>query len=247
MNVGLRTLLFCTITLSTVLSGASGLSAVIDVSGTITGDTTWTGTDTIHLTDTVTVTQTGHLTILPGTVIQGDQFNGFHVQGQFTAIGENDRRVLFTCRADTSGGAPVAGGWSGIWFDEGSVAVMRHCDMRYADRAVYVYVGAIEIDSCLVENFLDRGIYIDGGQYEPRITPVITNSIIRQTDADLQGTGSGIYTMRLADATISHCQAVQCRYGMTFGASGPRNPHFQVSDCEVSRNASIGIYSFANG
>ncbi len=245
MNIRRRTLLYSTILISFLLLRASSLSAAIDVSGTITGDTTWTSADIIHLIGIVTVT--GHLTILPGTVIQGDQSTGIHVQGSFTAIGEYNNRVLFTCRADTVGGTPIAGGWSGFWCDENSIAVMRHCRMRYADRAISLYAASLEFDSCVVENFLDRGIYIDGGPDEPYIQPIISNSIFRQTDAVLQGTGKGIYTTRLADVTIERCQVTQCDIGMTFETIGKLKSRYQVRECEVSQNNFIGIYSYASG
>lgn len=245
MNIRRRTLLYSTIVISFLLVRASSLSAAIDVSGTIAGDTTWTSTDTIHLAGIVTVT--GHLTILPGTVIQGGQDTGILIQGQLTAVGESHNRVFFTCRADTVGGAPVAGAWSGIGLDEGSVAVMRHCRVRYANRGVHLYAGSLELDSCVVENFGDRGIYIDGGPDEPYIQPVISNSIIRQADAGLQGTGSGIYTSRLVNITISRCQTLHCSIGMRFEALGSLNPHYEVTECEISQNVTIGIHSYASG
>ena len=247
MHMWYRIMVVLGIVTALFLPFGSGHAAVIDVQGPIAKDTVWTSADTIHLVSLVTVTATGHLTILPGSVIQSDPATGFHVQGQLTAIGGQDDRVLFTAAADTAGGAPVAGRWNGIRLDEGSVTVMRNCDLRYSDQAIYLYAASLELDSCVIENFLVKGIHLDGGSYASPITPTISDCIIRQTDDDLRGTARGIYAARRADVTVSHCQIVGCYNGLTFEAIGSVAPHYQVSDCEISSNARYGVLSTASG
>lgn len=224
----------------------SRLFAVVDVHGTIDTDTTWTAADIIRLTGVVRINPGAHLTILPGTVVQGELTTGFQVQGTMTAIGDNANYILFTSSADTVGGAPVAGSWGGLYID-GGTAEVRRCTVRYADHGIQAHGGALEVDSCLVENFLSRGINIDGGSAVPRTVHSITNTTARQNDASLIGTGTGIHITRMADVTITRCQTDHCRIGMTFESAGTLNAFYHVSECDITQNVFIGIYSYASG
>lgn len=222
------------------------LPAVVDVNGTIDADTTWTAADIIRLSGIITVSEGAQLTILPGAVIQGSLYSGFQIQGSLSAIGDDAHRISFTSTADTVGGEPVAGGWGGIWIDYGT-AVIRGCDVRYTGSGIQAYGGALEVDSCLVENFLDRGIYVDGGSSLPRTVYSVAHTVVRQSDPNLMGTGTGIYAARLADITLTRCRSDHCRTGVTLQAAGTLNPYYEIAECEIKQNSYYGIYSYASG
>ena len=91
-------------------------AGVVIVKGTIAGDTTWSNADTIVVAGAVDVAATGWLTIQAGAVVLFAPATGLTVFGLLTANGEANDRIVFTSSADTAGGSPVAGSWSGLSF-----------------------------------------------------------------------------------------------------------------------------------
>ena len=235
--IGLAVLLCCT----TATSGR----AAVSISGTIGSDTTWMNTDTIIVTGNITVAPAGHLTIQPGAVILFNSLTQIFVDGQLTAQGEAADSILFTARADTAGGVPVAGSWKGVTFHFGSSGAMRHCVLRFADMCVYLDRAAPVFDSCLVENFSLDGMYVDGQAAATPITPVIRDCIFRQSQANLFGAAKGISVYRRADVTISGCEVSRCLFGLDFASSAAYIPHFVVTDCVIKDNAAYGVYTHA--
>jgi hypothetical protein len=222
-------------------------SAAIEVGGTITSDTTWTSIDTIIVTDSVIVADSVHLTIQAGTIIMFNPGTALSIEGELIANGENANRILFTSSADTADGSPVAGEWKGLRFELNSDGLLSHCDLRYADSCVDVYESSTEFFGCIIEDFSSGGFYIDGCSASPPITTVIEGCVIRQNDASLVGTGTGIFVYRSVDITVSGCKISNCHYGMDFAGRQALAPHFQVTSCEIRDHASRGIYAHAGG
>ncbi len=222
-------------------------SAAVDVGGTITTDTTWTGIDTIIVTDAVIVADSVRLTIQAGAIIMFSPATALFVQGELIADGEGTNRILFTSSADTAGGSPAAGEWKGVKFELNSDGILSHCDLRYADSCIAIYESSPEFFGCLVEDFSVGGFYMDGYSDSLPITPLIENCVIRQRDASLVGTGTGIFVYRSVDITLSGCRVGNCFYGLDFAGRQTIVPHFQVTGCEIHDHASRGIYAHAGG
>lgn len=243
----LQTFVIAVILVFSFLVSAETLSAAVEVGGTITSDTTWTSVDTIIVTDSVILADSVRLTILAGAIIMFSPSTALSVEGELIANGGKVNRILFTSSADTAGGFPVAGSWHGVSFKENSSGFMFFCDLRYASNSVHVDRTSTQFYGCVIEDFSSKGFYIDGYYTNPSITTVITGCVVRQNDANLLGTGTGIYVYRSADVTVTGCEVSNCLYGMGFYGQGTYAPHFQVSGCEVRDHASRGISALAGG
>jgi hypothetical protein len=243
----LQTFVIAVILVFSFLVRAETLSAAVEVGGTITSDTTWTSIDTIIVTDSIIVADSVLLTIQAGTIIMFSPGTALSVEGELMANGEKNNRNLFTSSADTAGGSPVAGEWYGVSFQENSTGILYHCDLRYADSCVDIYGSSPEFYGCVIEDFSSGGFYIDGYSASPPITTVIEGCVIRQNDAGLVGTGTGIFVYRSVDITVSGCKISNCYYGIDFAGRQTLAPHFQVSNCDIRDHASRGIYAHAGG
>ncbi|MFQ6009259.1 MAG: right-handed parallel beta-helix repeat-containing protein, partial [Candidatus Zixiibacteriota bacterium] len=164
----------------------------VEVSGSILGDTTWVCPDTIKVTDQVLVAASGRLTIQAGAVILFSSGSGIFVRGELRAIGERNKRIIFTGAADTSGGSAFAGCWEGLSFLPHSTGLIHHCDVRFANIGIYVDQSSVSLYGCNVEDFATRGIYIDGFESDSLIPSTIEYCSIRQNDTALVGSGVGI-------------------------------------------------------
>ena len=243
----LQTFVIAVILVFSFLVCAETLSAAVEVGGTITSDTTWTSIDTIIVTDSVIVADSVHLTIQAGTIIMFSPGTALSVEGELIANGEKNNRNLFTSSADTAGGSPVAGEWYGVSFQENSTGILYYCDLRYGFYSVHVLRSSSEFYGCVIENFFSRGFSIDGYAMNPPITTVIEGCVVRQNDANLIGTGTGIHVYRTVDVTVFGSEVSNCLDGMFFLGQGTDVPHFQVSRCEVLDNVSRGISALAGG
>ena len=124
---------------------------------------------------------------------------------------------------------------------------LPYSDLCYAINSVHVNRSSTELYGCIIEDFSSGGFYIDGYSASSPITTVIEGCVIRQNDANLVGTGTGIFVYRSVDITVSGCEVSNCRYGMDFSGRQSLAPHFQVSSCEIRDHASRGIYAHAGG
>jgi len=222
-------------------------SAMVEISGTIDGDTTWTDTDTIKVTGDVFVTSTGWLTVQNGAIVLFASGTGLYISGQLTADGDKFNHIVFSSDTDTIGGAPVAGDWTGVRFEINSSGILHYCDLRYAITNVDIYHSSPELNTCIIENFLNTGVSVDGAISSPPITPVFIDCVIGQNQTGLLGTGIGIYVYRTAEVTISGCVISNCLFGLEFYGLGSYRPFFQVSECDIRNNSSRGIYAHAGG
>ena len=99
------------------------------------------------------------------------------------------------------------------------------------------------IDGCVISNFSNSGIYIDGADPNILTAPVVQDCLISQTDLSLQGTGKGIYIYRYVDVTITGCTIDECEYGIEAGnASAVDDTNFDITHCDITNNASHGIW-----
>lgn len=243
----LKTLLIKIVLVLSLIVCAETLSAAVEIGGIITSDTAWTNGDTIIVTDSVIVADSVQLTIQAGTIIMFNPGTALSVEGVLMANGEKVNRILFTSSADTADGSPVAGEWKGLRFELNGDGILSYCDLRYADSCVDVYETSPEFFGCIIENFSNGGFYIDGYGASPPITAVIESCVIRQNDASLVGTGTGIFVYRSVDITIFDCKINNCYYGMDFAGRQAIAPHFQVNGCEIRDHASRGIYAHSGG
>ncbi len=232
--------------LALVLGGERVL-AVVEISGIIGSDTIWTNAESILVTGDVTVAASAELTVQAGTVVYFNPGTGLFIQGQLTADAEGNDRILFTSSADIFGGSPMAGEWKGVKFETGSNGYLRQCDLRYAVNCVDVYMASLAMHQCVIEEFLSKGINVDGYISNPPITPVIAGCVVRQTDVGLLGSGVGIDIGRKVDITISDCFISDCETGLEFWGYGSYTPHFQVTGCDIRDNTDYGIYAHAGG
>ena len=219
--------------------------ASVPVSGIIQHDTTWTAADTVMVTGDVTVQDSAKLTIQPGAVVMFDTNRGLYVDGELTVDGNAAHRTHFTSGADTVGGFPYAGEWSGIFFRPNSIGLMRYADLRYSNEAAYARRASVEFHGCAVRDFAIAGISIEGKieSSGPAISTVIDSCIVQQTISNVLGKAYGIAIYYAVSTTISDCQVTNCEYGLRFRSSGSYTPIFAVTDCEISNHSYCGIYT----
>ena len=124
---------------------------------------------------------------------------------------------------------------------------LPYSDLRYAVNSVHIDRSSTELYGCVIEDFSSSGFFIDGYDTNPSIPTIIEDCVVRQNDANLLGTGTGIYVYRSADVTVSGGEVSSCLYGVYFLGQGTYAPHFQVSRCKVLDNASRGISALAGG
>ncbi len=230
-----------------MVAGAGPLSAAIEVGGTIVNDTVWTSADTILATDSVIVAGSATLTIEAGAVIMFSAGKALSVQGELAADGLAAGHILFTSRADTAGGTPAAGTWSGLGFEENSIGTLAYCTVRYAVNGIYIDRASVALTGCTIEDFLSVGLWADGYYLDPPMAVNLTGCTIRQNDAALIGTAYGAYVYRSVDVTMNLCEISRCDLGLVFLGQGTTIPHFQISRCEIREHSTRAISALGGG
>lgn len=243
----IRAVQLLAVLLLVLLSSADVLGAKIEVGGNIFSDTTWTNGDTILVTNQVVVQPDVQLAIQEGAVVMFRPNQRVRVYGELLANGSPGNRVLLTSSADTAGGAPFAGEWFGLEVQFGATIILYSCDLRYAVLAVYSYATLSEFQDCHIENFSTTGLYIYGGLPSEPTTLTVENCVIRQTNPATQGTGNGIYVYRSVLALVTGCKITHCEFGIDLYTHSLEKPIFNISRCEVSHHAKIGIIAHACG
>lgn len=243
----IRTIVYAIILQLSGFGWAASSHAVVEISGYIDSDTTWTDLETILVTGNVTVESSGSLVIEAGATALFNPGTGLYINGSLTADGASYKRIVFTSSADTVGGTPEAGSWVGIWFQENSGGLLLNCDLRYAENCIYAYKSSPTLNRCTTDGFLNHGVYIDGHESNPPITPIIKDCVISQSEQSMNRTGTGIFAYRSVEVTISGCMIGNCLYGLQFKGSGTITPHFTVTSCEIRDNVSHGIFCRAGG
>ena len=218
-------------------------AGAITVGGNIESDTTWTAAEEITVTSDILITVTGHLTIEAGTAVHFTPGIGMTVEGQLTASGANDNRIVFTSTADTLYGSPAAGNWTGISFQNTGTGTLYGCDVRYATNGIAITVTSPLVKACTITNFLSSGVNISAGAAIVRITPLIDSCIIGQSLTGLRGTGKGLYAYVKADLTITNSVIHDCLFGLEFYSATSNVPGFEITDCTIIGNAARGIYT----
>jgi len=222
-------------------------AGLVEISGSVASDTIWSNADTILVVGVVNVTAMGRLTVQAGTVVQFVPGTGLVVYGELTAVGNDGNRIVFTSRADTLLGSPLAGAWNGLSFQSLSAGILDYCDVHYATNGICTYGPTAEFRHCSVENFTGRGLYVVGTLSSSPITILIDHCVIRQNQPGTQGTATGIFVFRAADVTISSSEIINCKYGIDFYGYGVYRPRFQVTSCALRDHASYGIYVHSGG
>ena len=231
-------------TLFLMLAGTSG---GVDVLGNISSDTMWTSGETVRVTGPVTVLAGKHLTIEAGTVIYFTPGTGLYVNGELSAMGSEDARIVFTASADTILGQPTAGSWSGIRFNLGAAGSLEYCDITWATKAVCVYQSGPMISHCTLENFLSHGVYAYGLPTGTVAKPIVEHCDIRQTDSRYTGTGLGIYAYYCTELTVHRTDISNCSNGIDLCAYKTYAQTFEISECAIRNNATMGLYLHAVG
>lgn len=219
--------------------------AVVEVDGSILGDTTWTNADTIRAVGSITIAASGRLTVEPGTVVHFIPGVSLTVAGELQADAGTGDRITFSASADTSGGSPVAGGWTGIAFQALSTGTVRNCNIRYAISGISALQAVPVIDGCIIQDFQSVGISIDGALSNPPLPFLIDNCIIEQVSPDLRGTAKAVFTYRKAYLMISNSTLANCFYGIEFFGVSGSSPMFEIVDCDIRENELHGIYTHA--
>jgi len=157
----------CVILLGVALIPSGGASAE-----RIASDTTWEGTVTVD--GQVVVEAGATLTIRPGTevrfkktgtgeALQGAmaEGSGLLVRGTLMAVGEPDKRILFT----SSEQEKEVGDWGEIMIESGAPSVIANADFEYATWGLHLHFTNVEVrDSTFRKN--NGGIRFRSGPVE---------------------------------------------------------------------------------
>jgi len=163
--------------------------------GNITQNTIWNA-DTVKVNCNITVDDGSTLEITSGTHIEFQGHYKIDVQGRLLAEGEENSLITFTIN-DTTGFADtsiVAGGWSGIRFDEtpttNDTSKFAYCKFEYgkastessqkAGGAIFVnHYSKLTIDNSVFSNNMASGSYSSAGAVYITNTsdPVIKNCL----------------------------------------------------------------------
>ncbi len=216
----------------------------IFVSGDIATDTTWMA-DTVKVTGDITVQDDVTLTILPGTVIEFQDYYRISVLGTLKAVGSTGDSILFTS-ADTAGfyrDSIPDGGWSGVIFNNSSNYGGGGGSMDDNDSS--------RLSHCIIEYV--KGI--TGYGYDPRYTSggiyictfsrmYIERSQVRYCKTFYEG--GGIRCVENAKPVIRHNLIYynEARNGGGVYISSYAEPLFQYN---IIRNNSNGRYSNGRG
>ncbi len=221
------------------------MAGSVNVGGAIDSDTIWTATDTVEVTTDITVNNLASLTIEAGTVVLFLPGITLNVDGILRAEGTAETPVIFNSISEKLGITPMAGDWLGLNYQPGSSGALQYCEISYASNGVNVYIAAPEVTGCTIRNFVNAGIYADGGSASSPIGPTITDCVIEQTKASLKGSGKGIYAFRKALITVSNSRITDCQYGIECYASVGLAPQFDVNDCTIKNSSLFNIYTHA--
>ena len=173
-----------------------GTAEATDHSGTLTSDETWYPEDNPHyIIGNITVPNGYKLTILPGVEVffKGNYY--IRVDGNMTADGTSEDRILFTKDLGTTG-------WNQLWFYSGGTGNFSYCTIEYATYGVILETNAVcTIDHCTIRCCTYYGIYY----YQSAVNPghVITNNIIQNN------TSYGIYFRNVTNALVGAGNAIQ--------------------------------------
>jgi parallel beta-helix repeat protein len=151
---------------------------------TISTDTTWYGN--IHIQRTVTVPSGITLKIAPNTKVMFSKETGLKItNGKILAIGERDKRIVFT----KSPSAPLfqrgvwgnSGGfedsrWDEIFLEHASDSMFSNCDFEYATWAIHSHFTNLKVESCSFKNNYG-GIRFRSGPVEIKNSVFEGNSI----------------------------------------------------------------------
>jgi hypothetical protein len=223
------------------------LPTTVETGGYIYSDTTWGAKDTVLVTASVYVTGEASLTIEPGARILFNLGTGLNVYGNLIATGTESRPILFTSAADIAGGAPAAGDWDGIRFNRAGGGTLSRSVIRYGINDVYISESSPQITHCLIEEFKQKGIYIDGPGGIVPLELSVTECLIRQRSADYADVRVGVFIYEAVDITIADCAISNCHYGIQFQGQVAIIPHFQVTGCDIREHRWYGIYALAGG
>ena len=102
--------------------------------GSITGNMTWEA-DTVRILCDVTIEKEATLTIMPGTIVEFDEYAQLKVFGRLLAVGSKENMITFTS-SDTSGfNQSGYKGWRGIRFygpNTSDTSKLVYCIVKYA-------------------------------------------------------------------------------------------------------------------
>ncbi len=222
-----------------LLPGITVQAAIILVSGQISADTIWTAGDTVLVAGYLTVASGTELTVNAGAVVLVANGVSITVYGTLQAVGTPNNPVTFSSSADTSGGAPAAGNWVGLYFSDGSAGALSSCAIKYATRPVYCNGAAPSLDYCTISDFSDRGLYFTGGS---GFQPAVTNCTIAQTSVSIQGQGTGIYLAGNTDLHLTNTVIDHCSNGLYAYSTRTSAPNVTIINCELSNFTSNGIW-----
>jgi parallel beta-helix repeat protein len=216
---------------------------IIFVSGDIPTDTTWTA-DTVKVTGDITVQDDVTLTILPGTVIQFQDYHKFNVLGTLIAAGSTGDSILFTS-ADTNGyylDSIPDGGWGGLIFNNsssygGGNGSMGDNDSSRLSHCIVEYVKGIT-------DFGSDPTYTTGGIYIRTFSRlVIEYSQVRYCKAIISGGGIAFsdYANPVVRYNLIHHNEARNGGGVVIGSSEPLFHH------NIIRNNSNGRHEYGRG
>ncbi len=224
----------------------TAVSSVVVVSGTLSGDTTWTPGDTILIPNYVRVPALTKLTIDAGTIIQFGTGASLVSSGSVEARGAELDPIIFTSRADTTGGAPAPGYWLGFHAQSGSQTDLEFCHLRYGVNAISVDDAHATLTDCLVENFMSQGIalYRHSALYPPEV--IIDRCLVGQTSSASQLLGIGIYVYSTVHVLLRETEVHGFTNGIHLEGCASGAPVFELDRCDVHDNGGSGIYLYAS-
>ena len=140
-----------------------GIASGATYYGEIDGDDVhWISGDNPHIVDTV-INITGNLTIEAGAVVKVNGNAGkiiVKAGGKLSVEGSQGNLVYINGNSTT----PSPGDWYGIVVEDTGTAFINHTMIGNATKAIYApnnFTGRIEIDSCVINETSEWGIYCD--------------------------------------------------------------------------------------
>jgi len=200
------------------------------VSFHFTSDTTLNASDSPYrVNGYYGVSSNAKLTLEPGTALYFGPSTILSVYGELESVGNATTPVLLTSGADTAGGSPVGGGWSGLRFRDNSTGLLRHTEVRYPSNCIVSEPRSntsglnLSVDSCLLTGFGSHGAHF---WFRDSVSVEFSNTRFEHGIAGIYADG------QMGQVLVDRCVFDSCEKGIHLygnsAQSGEENMGFEV-------------------